>query len=55
VDVGNGVGPENLAKLSLVARQIRGAEVVELVGATEVAVGDAKALLMLVWTTVEYG
>jgi hypothetical protein len=55
VDVGNGIDPENLAKLSLVARQIRDAEVVELVGATELAVSDAQALLILVWTTAEHG
>lgn len=51
IDVGPGVRAENLGKLALVARRVQHADVVELVGTNAAAVDDAKALLLLLWTT----
>lgn len=51
IDVGDGIRPESLGKLAMVARRVRAAERVELVGANVAAVDDAKALLLLLWTT----
>ncbi len=50
IDVGSGLRPEQLGRLSMLARRLRVVDTVEIVGDTEKAANDALGLLDLAWS-----
>jgi hypothetical protein len=50
IDVGSGLRPENLGRLSELARRVREFDTVEIVGDTDKAAHDALALLDMAWS-----
>src|SRR5258705_12393915 len=50
IDVGSGLRPEHLGRLSELARRLRAVDTVEIVGDTDKAANDALALLDMAWS-----
>lgn len=53
IDVGSGLRPEHLGRLSELARRVREFDTVEIVGDTDKAAHDALALLDMAWSLEE--